>query len=69
MLPDGGMMIDNPGIREIQLWSSGEGISKTFQDIEELSWLCKFRDCCHESEPECAVIKAVEEGNLNIERL
>jgi len=69
MLPDGGMIIDNPGIREIQLWSSGEGISKTFQDIEELSWLCKFRDCCHESEPGCAVIKAVEEGNLNIERL
>jgi len=69
MLPDGGMIIDNPGIREIQLWSSGEGISKTFQDIEELSFLCKFRDCCHESEPGCAVIKAVEEGNLNIERL
>ena len=69
MLPDGGMLIDNPGIREIQLWSTGEGISKTFQDIEELGVLCKFRDCHHEQEPGCAVKKAVADGKLAIERL
>jgi ribosome biogenesis GTPase len=69
MLPDGGMLIDNPGIREIQLWSTGKGISKTFQDIEELSRLCKFRDCHHEQEPGCAVKKAVADGKLTIERL
>lgn len=69
MIPEGGIIIDNPGIRELQLWSSGEGISKTFQDIEELSKLCKFRDCLHDLEPGCAVKKAVEEGKLSIKRL
>jgi len=69
MLPDGGMLIDNPGIREIQLWSTGGGISKTFQDIEDLGVLCKFRDCHHEQEPGCSVKKAVVDGKLTIERL
>ena len=69
ILPEGGIIIDNPGIRELQLWSSGEGISKTFQDIEELSRLCKFRDCAHEMEPGCAVKKAIDDGNLSIKRL
>jgi len=69
ILPEGGIIIDNPGIRELQLWSSGEGISITFQDIEELSIFCKFRDCRHELEPGCAVKKAVEDGKLSIKRL
>jgi ribosome biogenesis GTPase len=69
ILPKGGIIIDNPGIRELQLWSSGEGISKTFQDIEELSRSCKFRDCAHEMEPGCAVKKAVKDGILSIKRL
>ena len=47
VLPKGGIIIDNPGIRELQLWSSGEGISKLFQDIEEISNSCKFKDCSH----------------------
>jgi len=64
VLPSGGMLIDNPGIREIQLWSSGEGISKTFKDIEELSRLCKFNDCQHEKEPGCEVNKAIKDGKL-----
>ena len=68
IFPDGGMIIDNPGIREIQLWSSGGGISKTFLDIEKLSTLCKFKDCKHEKEPNCAVKKAIEDGILTIER-
>jgi len=69
LLPEGGMLIDNPGIRELQLWSSGEGIFKSFHDIEELSHLCKFKDCHHEQEPACAVKQAVEEGKIPIERL
>ena len=69
VLPKGGIIIDNPGIRELQLWSSGEGISKLFQDIEEISKSCKFKDCNHEHEPECAVKKAVDEGTITIERL
>jgi ribosome biogenesis GTPase len=69
MLPNGGLIIDNPGIRELQLWSSGGGISQTFQDIEELSKLCKFRQCLHETEPDCAVKKAVDDGNLDLDRL
>jgi len=69
VLPNGGIIIDNPGIRELQLWSSGEGISKLFQDIEEISKSCKFKDCIHEHEPGCAVKKAVDEGTITIERL
>jgi len=51
ILPEGGILIDNPGIRELQLWTSGEGISHLFQDIEELSKSCKFNDCHHDQEP------------------
>ena len=63
------MIIDNPGIRELQLWSSGEGISKLFEDIEEISKLCKFKDCRHEQVPNCAVKKAVDEGKISITRV
>lgn len=69
ILPEGGILIDNPGIRELQLWISGEGISHLFQDIEELSKSCKFNDCHHDQEPGCAVKQAVERGELSIERL
>ena len=68
-LPDGGMLIDTPGLREIQLWSSGYGISQTFYDIKELSKSCRFRDCHHEHEPGCEVKKAVENGKISIKRL
>ena len=69
ILPKGGILIDNPGLREIQLWSSEEGIIKTFQDIDELSRQCRFRDCIHDSEPGCAIKQAVESGQLSQERL
>lgn len=69
ILPEGGMLIDNPGIREIQLWSTGVGISKTFEDIGKLSQFCRFKDCIHDQEPGCAVKKAVDNGDLSIERL
>jgi ribosome biogenesis GTPase len=69
ILPKGGILIDTPGLREIQLWSSGEGIIKTFKDIDELSRQCRFRDCIHDSEPGCAINQAVKSGQLSEERL
>jgi len=65
MLPGGGMLIDTPGIRELQLWGSGEGIAGTFDDILELGARCRFTDCRHESEPGCAVLAALEDGTLD----
>ncbi len=68
ILPSGGIIIDTPGMRELQLWSSEDAASQTFQDIEELEKQCKFRDCRHSSEPGCAVKKAIETGELSEER-
>lgn len=64
-----GMVIDTPGLREIQLWDGQDGISSTFNDIEELAKECKFSDCQHKQEPGCAVKKAIEEGRLDPDRL
>ena len=69
ILPNGGLIIDNPGIRELQLWSSEKGIIKTFQDIDELSRQCRFKDCFHDSEPGCAIKNAIEQGELSQERV
>jgi ribosome biogenesis GTPase / thiamine phosphate phosphatase len=69
LLPDGGIVIDTPGIREIQLWTDQDTLSDSFPEIRELSRLCRFKDCTHGSEPECAVQKAVLEGTLDIDRL
>ncbi len=68
VLPESGVVIDTPGMREIQLWDASEGVSETFNDIEELALQCKFRDCQHNSEPGCAVRKALEEGTLAKDR-
>ena len=65
----GGVLIDTPGMRELQLWDASEGIAQAFGEIEELAAKCKFRDCKHESEPGCAVRAAVESGALDAERL
>ncbi len=65
LLPNGGCMIDTPGMRELQLWDSGEGISDTFQDIETLASQCFFKDCQHQNEPQCAVKNAIEDGTLD----
>lgn len=62
ILPDGGLLVDTPGMREFGLWDAGEGLSKTFSGFEELSLQCKFKDCTHTHETNCAVIKAVEDG-------
>jgi len=70
VLPDGGLVIDTPGLRELQLWDVGSaGLEATFADVEELAGDCRFRDCTHVHEPGCAVRAAVESGELPRERL
>lgn len=64
LLPDGGLIIDTPGMREFQLWS-GEGMEKVYDDILELAAECKFNDCTHTHEVECAVQQAVESGEIS----
>jgi len=69
LLPGGGILIDNPGIREIQLWTEGQGIKEAFHDIEEYARYCHFKDCAHGDEPRCAVKQAVDDGVLSEKRL
>lgn len=64
MVPGGGVLLDTPGMRELQLWDASEGISQTFADVAELAQRCKFRDCTHRSEPDCAVRECMDEGRL-----
>ncbi len=64
-LPEGGAIIDTPGMREFQLW---EGDVSMFADVEALSSQCRFRDCGHQSEPGCAILEAVERGELAEDR-
>jgi ribosome biogenesis GTPase / thiamine phosphate phosphatase len=68
MLPDGTVLIDTPGMREVQLWTSDEGISESFADIEGFASACRFRDCMHHNEPGCAVRGAINEGELDENR-
>ncbi|MBD3167374.1 ribosome small subunit-dependent GTPase A [bacterium] len=67
LLPDRGLVIDTPGLRELQLTES-EGIASVFPEIESLAEQCRFRDCRHQSEPGCAVKQAVKEGSVDRER-
>jgi ribosome biogenesis GTPase / thiamine phosphate phosphatase len=69
VLPNGGAVIDTPGLRGVGLYDSDEGIAATFADIAELERGCRFADCAHETEPGCAVIAAVESGELTERRL
>jgi ribosome biogenesis GTPase len=68
ILPQGGLLIDTPGMREMQLWSSSEGLQETFVDIDELAEGCRFSDCSHTQEKGCAVLAAVETGEISEER-
>jgi ribosome biogenesis GTPase / thiamine phosphate phosphatase len=68
VLPQGGVMLDTPGMRELQLWDADEGLSTTFADIDELIEHCRFNDCSHEREPGCAVRAALADGSLDRER-
>jgi ribosome biogenesis GTPase len=69
LLPGGGLVLDTPGMRELQLWAADSGIGVAFEDVEELALACRFSDCKHEREPGCAVLAAVDEGTLTLDRL
>jgi len=69
LIPGGGVLIDTPGMRELQLWDAADGIGRTFGDIQELAASCKFRDCRHQDEPGCAVRAAVAAEALDAERV
>jgi ribosome biogenesis GTPase len=69
VLPGGGVLIDTPGLRELQLWASGEAAGRAFGDVETLAGGCRFADCRHDREPGCAVVQAAGEGTLDPERL
>ncbi|RTZ18080.1 ribosome small subunit-dependent GTPase A [Vibrio aquaticus] len=68
-LPEGGLLMDTPGMRELQLSDAKEGIKLTFADIESLAEQCRFSDCQHQNEPGCAVLNAIETGELSTRRL
>jgi ribosome biogenesis GTPase len=68
-LPGGGLIIDTPGMRELQLWALGDGVRETFDDVNGLASGCHFTDCRHRDEPRCAVKAAVEDNRLPQERL
>ncbi|MDY0256069.1 ribosome small subunit-dependent GTPase A [Gudongella oleilytica] len=67
-LEDGTMIIDTPGMRELELWDVSEGLSAAFSDIEMLSMECRFKDCKHLGEPGCAVQNAIKSGDLSTDR-
>lgn len=68
MLSNGTMIIDTPGMRELALWNIEDGLDTTFSEIEELSRLCRFKDCTHNKEPGCAIKKALLSGELPYDR-
>jgi ribosome biogenesis GTPase / thiamine phosphate phosphatase len=69
VLPSGALLIDTPGMRELQLWDTAGSLTETFEEIEALAPGCFFRDCRHDTEPRCAVRDAVARGDLAAERL
>ncbi len=69
LLPGGGMVVDTPGMRELQLWTADEGAREAFGDVESLAAGCRFSDCRHDAEPGCAVRRALEDGLLAADRL
>jgi ribosome biogenesis GTPase len=69
MLPESGVLIDTPGMRELQLWDAVETMGGTFTDVERIANGCRFRDCRHRQEPGCAVRAAIEGGELALGRL
>jgi ribosome biogenesis GTPase len=66
-LPTGALVIDTPGLRELQFWEGDLGAA--FEDIEALAAECRFRNCAHAREPGCAVLGAVDNGSLELDRL
>jgi len=68
LLPNGGLILDTPGMRELALWDA-DGLDRSFGDIDELAAGCRFGDCAHDGEPGCAVVTAIQAGRLDSERL
>ena len=68
-LPQGGMIVDTPGLREAQLWEGEGALGDVFEDIEELAVRCRFSDCAHDTEPGCAIKAAMGDGSLDPGRL
>jgi ribosome biogenesis GTPase len=64
-LPGGGWLVDTPGLRSVALWEADDGLSRVFSDIEALAAQCRFRDCSHGPEPDCAIQSAIERGELD----
>jgi ribosome biogenesis GTPase len=69
LIPGGGIVIDTPGMREIQMWAGEDNLQKSFSDIELLAGECRFSDCSHNAESGCAVKAAIERGDLDPARL
>ena len=68
-LPGSGWLLDTPGLRAVTLWTSGVGIERAFQDVFDIAENCRFRDCKHIDEPDCAVLEAITHGTLKESRL
>ena len=68
LLPAGGLFLDTPGMRELRLWESEEGLAQTFDDVAAAAALCRFADCSHEREPDCGVQAALANGSLAHDR-
>jgi ribosome biogenesis GTPase len=69
LLASGAMIIDTPGLRELQLWNAADGVAQTFTDVDELAAQCRFTDCQHQDEPGCSVQAAIASGILGADRL
>ncbi|MEW1824663.1 ribosome small subunit-dependent GTPase A [Streptomyces sp. NPDC088196] len=69
VLPGGGVLIDTPGLRGVGLWDAETGVGQVFAEIEELAGRCRFHDCAHTAEPGCAVLAALDSGDLSERRL
>jgi len=65
LLPGGGLYLDTPGMRELRLWDSEDGLGATFEDVASVAARCRFSDCAHEAEPGCAVHAALADGSLD----
>ncbi|MFJ5553501.1 ribosome small subunit-dependent GTPase A [Streptomyces sp. NPDC093225] len=69
LMPGGGVLIDTPGLRGVGLWDAESGVGQVFSEIEDHAARCRFHDCAHEAEPGCAVLAAVDSGELPERRL
>jgi len=67
--PEGHLLIDMPGVREVQLYDDKDALNLAFEDIAELAMQCKFNDCKHENEPGCAVNQSIDNGEIDYDRL